>query len=174
MNPTLAELYQRVILQHNRQPQNFGPLPSATHHATLHNPLCGDQVTLHLRLDAVTASAGEPPGLRIAQAHFEGESCALARASASLLTQKIAQASPQQALALAATLRAYLQAPPAAESGVDAAAVESLLGDLVALQGVREVPSRLRCVTLPWEALAQVLAQAQAQAQAHDPGQKQT
>lgn len=156
MNPTLAELYQRVILQHNREPQNFGPLPQATHHASLHNALCGDQVTLHLRLDP----DADP---RIVAVHFEGDSCALARASASLLTTKIAGRTPQQALALAARLRAFLQpgspsqpAPSADSQGV--ATVEDELGDLVALQGVREVPSRLRCATLPWEALAQALA----------------
>lgn len=161
MNPTLAELYQRVILQHNREPQNFGPLPQATHHASLHNALCGDQVLLHLRLDPTQEPGdGEPP--RIVQARFEGDGCALSRASASLLTQHVIGCTPQQALAQAAALRQFLQPRRPGDVGADATAAdaqpsEPALGDLVALQGVRDVPSRLRCATLPWEALVHAL-----------------
>ena len=160
MNPTLAELYQRVILQHNSEPQNFGPLPQATHHASLHNALCGDQVLLHLRLEPLPETgADEPP--RIVQARFEGQGCALSRASASLLTQHVIGCTPQQALALAAALRQFLQ-PRRPGEVVDATTDAALpsepaLGELVALQGVRDVPSRLRCATLPWEALAHAL-----------------
>lgn len=157
MNATLAELYQGLILQHNDHPQNFGPLPAATHQATLHNALCGDQITLRLRLSS-TDLPGTPV---IAQACFEGESCALARASASLLTAAIVGKSPQQALALGDRLRAFLQPggknPPRTLDDPTRSTEAAELGDLVALQGVRDVPSRLRCATLPWEALSQSL-----------------
>lgn len=158
MNATLAELYQGVILQHNDSPQNFGPLPDATHHAALHNALCGDQITLRLRL-----TVPEPPGTPvIAQACFEGESCAVARASASLMTGMVIGQSPQQALALGERLRAFLQpgGPAPHKTGQTApppSTDDAGLGELVALQGVRDVPSRLRCATLPWEALARAL-----------------
>ncbi|MBL9004243.1 MAG: SUF system NifU family Fe-S cluster assembly protein [Myxococcales bacterium] len=160
MNPTLRDLYQRIILQHNSQPQNLGPLPQATHQASLHNALCGDQITLRLRIEPATADqATHDPSPRIVQACFEGDSCALCRASASLMTQRIAGTTPLQALVLAARLRAFLS-PPAPAVSVDAASrqsSESDLGDLAALQGVREVPARLRCATLPWEALMHAL-----------------
>lgn len=155
LNPTLSALYQRVILEHSATPHGLGPLPAATHSAALHNALCGDQITLRLRLQ----SPPNAPTAVVAQAGFEGESCALCRASASLLCQMVAGGTPEQALAIGRELQAFLRPRPAAAStegaGDDAA---TRLGDLVALVGVRDFPSRLRCATLPWEALAQALA----------------
>jgi nitrogen fixation NifU-like protein len=100
-------------------------------------------VTLRLRLD----------GGRIADARFEGEGCALSRASASLLTLAVAGRGPDEALAISAELLALLSSGPELEP----AAVERL-GDLAVLQGVRGVRARLRCATLPWEALRAALA----------------
>lgn len=145
MNTSLQELYQRLILEHNRSPHNHGPLPAATHSAQLHNALCGDRVTLRLQvLDE-----------RIAQARFEGDGCALSRAAASLLTDRVRGQTVPEARQLAGDLGRFL--------GKDEAQREELreqLGELVALEGVREFPSRLRCATLPAEALTQALAQA--------------
>jgi nitrogen fixation NifU-like protein len=149
--PELAALYQRIILEHNARPHNHGPLPARTHEASAHNPLCGDSVTVRLRLD----------GGLIAEARFEGEGCALSRASASLLTLAVSGRGPEEALAIAAGLFELLgssarSAPPAAER---APADLGRLGDLAALQGVREVRARLRCATLPWEALRAALGE---------------
>lgn len=142
MIPALATLYQGVILEHNARPRNLGPLADSTHEAHVHNALCGDTVILRLRL-----AEG-----RIVRAAFEGEGCALSRASASLLTLAVAGRTPEEALGLAAELDKLLaRGPDHAEA--DAAR----LGDLVALEGVREVPARRRCATLPWEALRAAL-----------------
>jgi nitrogen fixation NifU-like protein len=138
MSPELAALYQGVILEHNARPRNRGPLSGHTHEAGAHNPLCGDTVTLRLAL-----AEG-----RIVAARFEGEGCALSRASASLLTLAITGRTPEEARAIATELDQLLTPGPE-----HASADAGRLGDLAALQGVREVPARRRCATLPWEAL---------------------
>lgn len=142
MTPSLRELYQRTILEHHARPQNHGPLPGCTHEATKHNPLCGDQVTLRLRMD----------GGRIVEARFEGEGCALSRASASLLTLAVTDRTAEEAGSLAAELDRLLARGTEGE-----AADRARLGDLVALEGVRDVPARRRCATLPFEALRAAL-----------------
>jgi nitrogen fixation NifU-like protein len=142
MTPALRDLYQRRILELNARPLNFGPLPAPTHEGLAHNPLCGDTVTLHLRLDEAA----------IAEARFEGNGCAVSRASASLLTLALAGKTREEALALAGELQRFLSRGPEHDA-VDRAS----LGELVALEGVREVPARLRCATLPWEALRTAL-----------------
>ena len=136
MTPALANLYQERILAHHRKPHHFGPLPEATMHKTLRNPLCGDEVTLHLQVEHNT----------IVRCHFEGEGCLLCRASASMLTDWVAGKSLEQARKRAAGLVAFL------ESGGDGMAGEEL-GELVVFSGVREHPSRVKCVSLPWHAL---------------------
>jgi nitrogen fixation NifU-like protein len=141
--PSLRDLYQRVILEHNARPHNLGPLPLRTHEAAAHNPLCGDNVTLRLRIE----------GQRVVEARFEGDGCALSRASASLLTLALAGRTPGEAEAIAAELDKLLARGPEHE-----AANREMLGDLVSLEGVRDVPARRRCATLPWEALRAALA----------------
>jgi nitrogen fixation protein NifU and related proteins len=147
MTPALSSLYQAVILDHNARPRNLGPLPGHTHEASEHNPLCGDRVTLRLRIEdgAITAAS------------FEGDGCALSRASASLLTLAVTGRTPDEALALDGELTRLLSpGPETAET--EGAAGAGHLGDLTALQGVRDVPARRRCATLPWEALRAALA----------------
>ncbi len=143
MNDAVRDLYQRLILEHHARPHNLGPLPDRTHEARVHNPLCGDRVTVRLRLDEG----------RITEARFEGEGCALSRASASLLTLAVAGRTPEEAAAIAGALDRLL-----ARGADHEAADRALLGDLVALEGVRDVPARRRCATLPWEALRAALA----------------
>ena len=142
MTPALRDLYQRTILEHHARPHNLGPLPACTHEATIHNPLCGDHVTLRLRID----------GARIAEARFEGEGCALSRAAASLLTIAVTERTAEEAEALAAEMDRLL-----ARGGAGEGADRERLGELVALEGVREVPARRRCATLPFEALRAAL-----------------
>lgn len=143
MTPDVRALYQRVILDHNARPHHHGPLPARTHEATIHNPLCGDTITLRLRLE----------GDQIAEAWFEGDGCALSRASASLLTIAVAGKPSAEAEALAAAL------DRAVSRGVECSEGDrASLGDLISLEGVREAPSRKRCATLPWEALRKALS----------------
>jgi nitrogen fixation NifU-like protein len=143
MNETLRQLYQDTILEHQAHPRNHGPLTTATHGARVDNPLCGDRITLRLRL------AGE----RVVEARFVGDGCALAIASASLLTTMVAGQRVDQARALEHELGKLL-----ARSDADyAEADRARLGELVALEGTRRFPSRIRCATLAWEALLHAL-----------------
>lgn len=143
MNEALRTLYQGVVLDHQAHPRNHGPLPGATHEARVENPLCGDRVTVRLRLD----------GDQVAQAGFEGDGCAISIASASLLTERVRGLRPAEALALGDELRRLLDRGPA-----HLTADRARLGDLVALEGTRAYPTRVRCATLAWEALAAALA----------------
>lgn len=137
MNDALAQLYQEVIVEHHKSPRNHGPLEHATHRATIDNPLCGDQVTVRLVL------AGD----RIDLIRFEARGCALSRASASLMTEAVRGLSSTDALARGRALETYI-------AGKSDAPTEAL----AVFAGVREFPSRIGCVTLPWQALTQALA----------------
>ncbi len=126
-------LYQDLILDHGRSPRNEGPLDGATHEATSTNPLCGDRVTVRLRVDAGAVTA----------ARFEARGCLIARASASLLTEAVAGRSLAGAVELAGTLGALVTGDPAPAD----------VGTLEPLRGVREFPARRNCVLLAWRAL---------------------
>jgi len=130
----LAGLYRSSVLDHSRHPRNFRRLAAADHQATGHNPLCGDKVTVYL---------GTAPGDVIADASFEGTGCAICLASASMLTEQVRGRTGAGALQLAADVAAML-AP-----GSQATAP----GELAALAGVRDYPSRVRCALLPWKTL---------------------
>lgn len=136
----IEDLYQALIVDHDRAPRHHGPLAGATHAATVDNPLCGDVVTLHLILDGDTIRA----------AAFEGHGCALSRAAASLLTTR-APLTTADARALAATFQAFVDAPPDTPP-------DPTLGDLAAFAGVRRFRSRRACATLPFRALLAALA----------------
>jgi nitrogen fixation protein NifU and related proteins len=134
-------LYQATIVEHDRAPRNQGPLPGATHEATIDNPLCGDVVTVRLRLD----DAG-----RVAEIRFEGHGCALSRAAASIMTTRAAGLAAPALRTLAATFDALTRAPPDAP-------IPAALGDLAAFAGVRAFKSRRACATLPFRALVAAL-----------------
>lgn len=152
MNLHFAALYQSLIVEHDRAPRNWGILADATHQARRHSPLCGDTLTIYLRIPPPvgTAASTEAPVIARIQAH--GDGCALSRASASLLTEHVQGLSPAAAIALANRLRTVLTAPPDEEIA-DLAS----LGDLAALQGVRAFPSRRGCALLAWDALLAAL-----------------
>jgi len=139
----LNELYRDVILDHNRRPRNFGPLDEADASAVGHNPLCGDRLTLRLKLD----------GGRIADIRFEGQGCAISTASASLMTEAIKGSTPAQALLLFDRVHHLL---------TDGAADPDELGKLAALSGVREYPARVKCASLCWHTLVAALQSADA------------
>jgi nitrogen fixation NifU-like protein len=135
----LRELYQEVILDHNRHPRNFGPLPTANRRADGHNPLCGDRVTVYLDVEA-----GRLQGIA-----FEGAGCAISTASASLMTEALQGLTVEGARDLFRGFHA-LVTQGAAEGSPD-------LGKLEVFTGVREYPMRVKCATLPWHALMAAL-----------------
>jgi len=135
----LKELYRDVILDHNRRPRNFGRLESAEGRAEGHNPLCGDRLSLYVRLD----------GERIADIRFEGTGCAISTASASLMTEAVKGQDRAGARALFDRVHALLTQPHAAP--------DASLGKLAALSGVREFPARVKCASLCWHTLKAAL-----------------
>jgi nitrogen fixation NifU-like protein len=131
----LSDLYQEVILDHNRRPRNFRRLEGASHHAEGYNPLCGDRVTVFLQI------ADD----RIADIAFEGAGCAISKASASLMTDRLKGSTVAEARALFDRFHRMVTTPPDQE-------VEEL-GKLSALAGVREFPVRVKCASLAWHTL---------------------
>jgi nitrogen fixation NifU-like protein len=135
----LNELYRDVILDHNRQPRNFGGLEPADASVEGFNPMCGDRLTVRLNL------AGD----KISDIRFEGQGCAISTASASLMTEAVKGKTRAEALQLFDRVHQLLTddaAPPADE-----------LGKLAALSGVREYPARVKCASLCWHTLASAL-----------------
>jgi nitrogen fixation protein NifU and related proteins len=136
----VAQLYQALIREHDHAPRACGPLPGATHEATIDNPLCGDVCTLHLTL------AGD----RVTAATFEGRGCALSRAAASMMTSRLPGLDRAALRTLAADFDAFVRAAP---DSATPAALADALGDLTAFAGVRAFRSRQPCATLPFRAL---------------------
>jgi nitrogen fixation protein NifU and related proteins len=128
----LNDLYQEVILDHNRRPRNFHAIADATHRAEGYNPLCGDRLTLYMKVD----------GDVIADLAFEGAGCAISKASASMMTDALKGRSVGEARALFDRVHRMVTTPPEAT-------VEDL-GKLSVLAGVREFPVRIKCASLAW------------------------
>jgi nitrogen fixation NifU-like protein len=134
MDNELNELYQEVILDHNRNPRNFRALPDANRQAEGDNPLCGDHFTVFLKLDKD----------KIVDIAFQGAGCAISKASASLMTELIKGKTVAEAQKYFADFRKML------DSGV---ADEEALGSLCALGGVHNFPMRVKCAVLSWHAM---------------------
>ena len=141
MSGDFADLYQEVILDHARRPRNFGELEGATGTAEGVNPLCGDQLTLYVKL-----ADG-----RIADIAFQGSGCAISQASASLMTAALKGKTEPEALALFERVHAMLTEGPNGEAGA------AELGKLAVLCGVWEFPTRVKCATLAWHTLRSAL-----------------
>jgi len=133
----LRDLYQEVIFDHYRSPRNYGPLATANRIAEGHNPLCGDQLKLHLQVE---------DGV-IRNAHFEGSGCAISTASASLMTEVLKGKDEEEALRLMQEFQRLVTGVGEPEG----------LGKLEALAGVREFPSRVKCATLAWHTMQAAL-----------------
>lgn len=131
----LKDLYRDVILDHNRHPRNFGRIEPADSHAEGHNPLCGDRLTVSLKLN----------GDRIEDVRFEGKGCAISTASASLMTEAVKGKDRGAVAQLFDKVHALLTQQNAVAS--------SDLGKLAALSGVREFPARVKCASLCWHTL---------------------
>lgn len=133
----LRELYQETIFDHYRQPRNFGRLESANRRAEGYNPLCGDKVTLYLRVE---------DGV-IRDARFEGFGCAISTASASLMTESLKGKREEDVQHLLAKFHDLVTGIATAED----------LGKLTVLAGVREFPQRVKCATLAWHTMEAAL-----------------
>jgi nitrogen fixation NifU-like protein len=139
MDDELRELYRETIVDHSRRPRNFGPLADANRRAEGFNPLCGDRLTLELKL----------AGGVIEAARFEGAGCAISTAAASLMTEAVKGKSEAEAEALGERFRALLT-----DTNEPAAAMP---GKLAALAGVRAFPARIKCALLAWHTLRAAL-----------------
>ncbi len=140
----LRDLYEEVILDHNRNPRNYPKNPAGANcHAHGFNPLCGDEFQVHLKVrDGVVEDIG-----------FEGAGCAISTASASLMTQAVKGLSVREAEALFESVHQVLTEEE--ETAVDAG---DLLGKLAVLVGVKEYPMRVKCATLAWHTMHAALA----------------
>lgn len=137
----LKDLYREVILDHNRSPRNFGRLDPADAAADGHNPLCGDQLHLSVRLQDD----------RLADIRFEGHGCAISVASASLMSEAVKGRSREEVQSLYERVHALLTGERRGEAAE--------LGKLAALGGVAEFPARVKCASLCWHTLQAALEQ---------------
>ncbi len=133
----LSELYQQVILDHNKKPRNFRKIESASHRAEGHNPLCGDQLIVYLDLenDAVKDIS------------FEGSGCAISKAAASMMTQAVKGKTRPE------VLRLFDEFHGMVTGGLDEENTPNHLGNLKIFAGVREFPVRVKCATLSWHTM---------------------
>ena len=136
----LEDLYQEVILDHNRNPRNFRELPAPAEHKEGYNPLCGDRITVYVEMD----------GDVVRDVGFRGSGCAISQASASVMTT-----------ALRGKTRAEVESMFEAFHGVVTGESDEdpvSLGEMGALAGVQEFPTRVKCATLAWHTLRSILA----------------
>ena len=133
----LRELYQEVILDHTKNPRNFGRLDPRSHSAEGHNPICGDHLTVYLRLQDA----------RVEDVRFEGTGCAISTASASLMTQSVKGKSIAETEKLFEVFHDTVTGPADRQPDLEA------LGKLAVLAGVREFPMRVKCASLAWHTL---------------------
>jgi nitrogen fixation protein NifU and related proteins len=141
MSAELDDLYQEVILDHGRRPRNFHRLPGANREAEGLNPLCGDHYRLYLKVD----------GDRIADVAFEGQGCAISKASASLMTTAVKGRTVAEAERLFGDVHLLITEGPSPER------VEAV-GKLAVLSGVSQFPTRVKCASLAWHTLHNALS----------------
>ncbi|BCS35933.1 iron-sulfur cluster assembly scaffold protein [Luteitalea sp. TBR-22] len=130
----LRDLYQEVILDHNKRPRNFGVLEGGSQ-AAGHNPMCGDRVSVYVRMD----------GDRVAEARFTGNGCAISKASASMMTEAVTGRTLAEVQGMFTTFQEMVTGKAEAD--------DEKVGKLVVLSGVSEYPSRVKCAMLAWHAL---------------------
>lgn len=136
----LRDLYQEVVLEHSKRPRNYRVVEGASHEAAGHNPLCGDQLSVTMKLD----------GDVIRDIGFQGQGCAISKASASLMTGAVKDKTRAEAEALFELVHKLVTEGP---EGVDPEA----LGKLAVLSGVNEFPARVKCASLAWHTLRAAL-----------------
>ncbi|MBI4612849.1 MAG: SUF system NifU family Fe-S cluster assembly protein [Planctomycetes bacterium] len=132
-----SELYQQVILDHNKKPRNFRVIEGHTHSCHGHNPLCGDDLTVYLRMDEG----------KLAALSFQGSGCAISKASASMMTQFMEGKTAAEAEAVASEFQRMVRGE------LDPEREPSHLGKLKIFKGVRDYPARVKCASLAWHAM---------------------
>jgi nitrogen fixation NifU-like protein len=133
----LQDLYQDIIMDHNRRPRNFGPVDQPTHKKEGYNPLCGDQIEIELKiLDGIVVDVG-----------FTGVGCAISKSSASMMTEEIKGKKLEVVESMFEQFRRMITVNDQMDLDAD------LLGDLEILQGVSRYPARIKCATLAWHTL---------------------
>ena len=142
MNEELRDLYQEVILDHGKNPRNFREMPDATRKIDGYNPLCGDKITLYLKIDGDT----------VQDVSFQGVGCAISTASASLLTETLKGKTEAEANELFEEFHKLV-----AEDTPEEVICDECLGKLMVFAGVREFPMRVKCATLCWHAMHSAL-----------------
>jgi nitrogen fixation protein NifU and related proteins len=140
--PDLRGLYQEVILDHSKKPRNYRVLEGADHHAEGYNPLCGDRITIYIKLD----------NDRITDLSFQGSGCAISTSSASLLTETLKGKTLDEADALFKKFHALVMGEANGNQAGD-----PQLGKLAVFSGVAEFPVRVKCATLAWHTLRSAL-----------------
>jgi nitrogen fixation NifU-like protein len=135
MDNALRELYQEVILDHSRHPRHYGPLEGANHKAEGHNPLCGDKVTIYLKLDADGC---------VADIGFEGKGCAISQASASMMVDMLKGRTGEEAQKLMDGFLHLVKGEDASGLSEDDRETLDVMG------GISEFPMRVKCATLAW------------------------
>ena len=141
----LSELYQQVILDHNKKPRNFHKLENANHAAEGYNPLCGDHLNVYLHVEDD----------QVMDVGFEGSGCAISKASASMMTQAVKGKSRQEAETL------FNEFHRMAMGELDAETEPNHLGKLTIFAGVRDFPARVKCATLSWHTMHAALNEQQ-------------
>ena len=137
----LQDLYQDIIMDHNRRPRNFGPVEHPTHKKEGYNPLCGDQIELELKI----------VGGIVVDVGFTGVGCAISKSSASMMTEEIKGKTLEVVTSMFEQFRRMITVNNENDLDVD------LLGDLEILQGVSRYPARIKCATLSWHTLNSAL-----------------
>lgn len=137
MSAELSDLYQQVILDHNKKPRNFKKLETANRTAEGYNPLCGDQLTVYLELDGET----------VKDVSFEGSGCAISKAAASMMTQSVKGKSREEAETL------FNEFHRMVKGELDAELEPNSLGRLKIFAGVRDYPARVKCASLSWHTM---------------------
>lgn len=145
----LEELYREVILDHYRNPRNRGHLDSPDATAEGVNPLCGDEIHIEVTFDGDTVS----------DVAVEGQGCSISQSSASMMTEAIKGKSRSEISELVSRFRKMMSLDESEDSGLDPERPGSVLGDIEALQGVRQYPVRIKCASLGWNTLMEALEQ---------------
>ena len=135
------DLYQDIVMDHNRSPRNHGSLKNFTSSTDGYNPLCGDEVTVFVRID----------GDKVAEVSFVAEGCAISKSSASMMTEGIKGKSVSEAVEIFEAFRSLLTQETLDDQQID------MLGDLEVLRGVSKYPARIKCATLSWHTLRAAL-----------------
>ena len=141
MDNELKELYQQVILDHNKSPRNYGKPENYNHFAEGYNPLCGDHVDVYIKVES---------GI-VEDVRFEGSGCAISKSSASLMTSIVKGKKVEEAEKLFDNFHDLVTGK------LDDEAVISEMGKLAVFQGVRDFPARVKCASLPWHTMKSAL-----------------